>query len=113
MDRTGKTALLSVSDTSGGTADKLQALIEAGANIHAKDNRKYNALQLARKRTDVRAPDVIKILEPLLAAETPPDEPAKAEVPAAAGNAVPAATITPTAQPNGSNDSADRGGHGN
>ena len=70
-DRNGNTPLLACAKTSGGDAEKVKFLIEAGANIHAKDNRGLNALELARKRTDIRAPDVIAILEPLLGSETP------------------------------------------
>lgn len=70
-DRNGLTPLLSCAKNSGGDAEKLKILIDAGANIRAKDNRGLNALDLARKRADMRAADVIKILEPLLAAETP------------------------------------------
>lgn len=81
-DRNGKTALLAAAENSGGTADKIQALIAAGADVHAKDNRKLNALQLARKRTDMRAADVLLVLEPMLAAETPPEAPVHAEAPA-------------------------------
>ena len=70
-DRNGNTPLLSCAKTSGGDADKLKILLDAGANVKAKDNRGLNALELARKRTDARAADVIKLLEPLLAGETP------------------------------------------
>ena len=51
-------------------ADKVQALIDAHANVHAKDNRGLNALELARKRTDMRAAEVIKLLEPILGKES-------------------------------------------
>jgi ankyrin repeat protein len=107
-DYNGKTPLLSAAATSGGDATKVKTLIEAGANIHATDNRGYNALQLARKRTDPRAADVIAVLQPLLAAETPedPNVPAKAsaatEKPAnapaqATGAAAPAGETAPGA----------------
>jgi ankyrin repeat protein len=70
-DRNGNTPLLSCAKTSGGDVTKLKILLDAGANVKAKDNRGYNALDLARKRTDARAADIIKLLEPLLAGETP------------------------------------------
>lgn len=89
-DLNGNTPLLAAAKNSGGDAAKVQALLAAGANVHAKDNRGLNALQLARKRTDPRGPDVIKVLEPLLAAETPSETVA----PAAASN-TPAPTGTP------------------
>jgi hypothetical protein len=41
---------LAAAANAGGTADKVQALIDAHANVHAKDNRGLNALELARKR---------------------------------------------------------------
>lgn len=69
-DRNGNTPLLSCAK-SVGDAEKLKILLDAGANVKAKDNRGLNALELARKRTDARAADVIKMLEPLLANETP------------------------------------------
>lgn len=73
-DHNGNTPFLAAAGNSGGTAEKVKALIDAGANIHAKDNRGLNALQVARKRTDIRAADVIKVLEPLLGSETPVEE---------------------------------------
>jgi ankyrin repeat protein len=62
-DKTGKTPLLAASETAGGTADKIQALIDAGANLNVKDSRGLNALDLAQKRTDMRAPDVVALLQ--------------------------------------------------
>jgi ankyrin repeat protein len=83
VDRNGQTALMAAAGSSGGNVDKVKALIDAGADIHIKDNRKLNALDLARKRTDARAHEVVKLLEPLLAAESMPVEtPATGEKPA-------------------------------
>ena len=47
----------------------LQALIDAGADIRATDNRDQSALDLARKRTDPRGADVLSMLESLLGGE--------------------------------------------
>jgi ankyrin repeat protein len=74
VDRNGQTALMSAAGSSGGNVDKVKALIDAGADIHIKDNRKLNALDLARKRTDARSIEVVKFLEPLLADESMPVE---------------------------------------
>ncbi|HWB19100.1 MAG TPA: ankyrin repeat domain-containing protein [Phycisphaerales bacterium] len=100
VDNLGKTAFLSCAATSGGTVEKLKILAEAGANVHARDSRKQNALELARKRTDPRSEAIIAYLEPLLGAET------SAEPSSAATGSSPAATVqkptgtfTPTSQP--------------
>ena len=71
-DRNGKTALLSAAAGSGGTPDKIEALIAAGANINATDNRGLNALDFARKRTDINAQAVIDLLEKHLKKEDAP-----------------------------------------
>lgn len=86
-DKTGKTPLLAASETAGGTADKIQALIDAGANLQAKDSRGFNALDLAQKRTDMRAPDVVALLQKHIqptaaAAPTPPTAPGAPATPA-------------------------------
>ena len=85
VDRNGQTALMAAAGNSGGNVEKVKALIDAGADIHIKDNRKLNALDVARKRTDARSVDVVKLLEPLLAAESMP-----VEVPAPAAGEKPA-----------------------
>ncbi len=110
-DYNGKTPLLAAAANSGGDAPKVKTLIDGGANIHATDNRGYNALQLARKRTDARAVDVIALLQPLLASETPedPSTPANpaaasakpAAAPAQATGVAPAAADKPGTGANG------------
>ncbi len=84
-DRNGNTPFLACAAYSGGEADKLKVLIDAGANIRAKDNRGFNALVLARKRTDIRAAEVIKMLEPMLGSETPAEGAAASPASAEAG----------------------------
>lgn len=100
-DFNGCTPLLSAAKNSGGDAAKVKALKDAGANVHARDKRGLNALQLARKRTDVRAPEVLQILEPLLVAETPADAAAPAN----------AETIVPQVRPAGPTNPPGAGGH--
>ncbi|UCD74295.1 MAG: ankyrin repeat domain-containing protein [Phycisphaerales bacterium] len=63
----GRTAFLVACAGSGGTAERVQILIDAGCNIHAKDNQGLGALDLARQRTDLNAPDVLELLERLFA----------------------------------------------
>jgi ankyrin repeat protein len=75
-DKTGKTPLLAACETAGGTADKIQALIDAGANLKATDSRGLNALDLAQKRTDMRAPDVVVLLEKYIQPTAAPATPA-------------------------------------
>lgn len=69
-DRNGKTALLAACENSGGTADKVKLLLDADTDILVTDNRGKNALQLARARTDPRAPAVVALLTPLLSEST-------------------------------------------
>ncbi len=100
-DLNGNTPLLSAARNSGGNADKVKFLVEAGANLRAKDNRGMNALALARKRTDPRGPDVVKYLEPLLGSETPTE----VATPAAAS----ATPVKPAVQPG--HEGHDHSGH--
>ena len=101
-DLNGLTPLLAAAKNSGGDAAKVKFLIDSGANVKAKDNRGLNALAMARKRTDPRGPDVVKLLEPLLGSETPSDVAA----PAAASN-----TPAPAQPPAGATGGAAGAGH--
>lgn len=78
-DNEGKTPVLIASEKSGGNVETLKVLIEAGADLSAKDLRGRSALDLAKTRTDPRAPEVIAYLEKVMgvsssAPNTPSDE---------------------------------------
>ena len=62
-NRMGKTALHVAAEAAGGTPETMTTLIEAGADVNAKDNRQLTPLDLARKRTDRGAAAVIELLE--------------------------------------------------
>jgi len=61
-----KTALLVAAENSGGDVDTVKAIVEAGADLSATDLRGRNALDLARARTDMRGPAVVKYLESVM-----------------------------------------------
>ncbi len=67
-DRNGQTALLSAIEFRKGTLAKIKMLVEAGADIHAKDNRDLGILDFARRRTAADAPEIIDYLNELLGA---------------------------------------------
>ncbi len=97
-DRNGKTPLLAAASGAGGTLDKIQLLIQLGADVKAEDNRGENALDFARKRTDLLAAGVTKFFEEQLGE-------AADEAHASTGGDAPASN-------GGSNNNNDAGGEG-
>ncbi|MEM7229759.1 MAG: ankyrin repeat domain-containing protein [Planctomycetota bacterium] len=67
QDRNGKTPFLSAVTGAASTVEKLQVLIELGADPYATDNRGLTALDFAQRRTDARAADVTAYVESLMA----------------------------------------------
>ena len=63
-DFNGLTPLLAVARSPGGDAAKVRLLIDAGAIIHARDAAGRSALELAQRRTDPRAAEVVAVLQP-------------------------------------------------
>ena len=63
-DMNGNTPLLAAAKNAGGDAEKVRLLIDAGANIHARDAAGRSALELAQRRTDPRAAEVVAVLQP-------------------------------------------------
>jgi ankyrin repeat protein len=61
-DNQGKTPLLVAAANSGADAEIINMLIKAGADLGATDRAGHNALDLARKRTDMRASEVEELL---------------------------------------------------
>jgi ankyrin repeat protein len=62
-DRNGKSALLAAAGHSGGSTEKIIALLDAGADPMLTDNGGRNALDLARMRTDDDSTAVIALFE--------------------------------------------------
>lgn len=61
----GRTAFLAACAGSAGTVEKIQILVEAGADIFAEDSQGLNGLDLALKRTDLNSESVIDYLKKL------------------------------------------------
>jgi ankyrin repeat protein len=68
-DRNGKSALLAAAGHSGGSTDKIIALLDAGADMTVVDNGGRSALDLARMRTDDDSAAVIALLEERMGAD--------------------------------------------
>ena len=62
-DNEGNNALLMASKNAGADAKMIGILVEAGCDLAAKDKNGMDALGSARKRTDLRAEDVVAALE--------------------------------------------------
>ncbi|HVP73139.1 MAG TPA: ankyrin repeat domain-containing protein [Phycisphaerales bacterium] len=63
-DANGFTPLLALARSPAGDAAKLRLLIDAGANLYARDARGLTALQMAQRRTDPLAAEVVRLLTP-------------------------------------------------
>ncbi len=63
----GKAALLLAAKAPQAAVDTLQALIEGGASLEAKDYQGLTALDLARQRTDPNGAQVVIYLESVMA----------------------------------------------
>ncbi len=73
-DNEGKTVLLTAASNAGADADLVRLLLEAGADTTARSAAGYDALELARKRTDLRAADVVRVLEAAMGGRKAGDE---------------------------------------
>ncbi|MBT8484636.1 MAG: ankyrin repeat domain-containing protein [Phycisphaerae bacterium] len=62
-DNEGKTTLLVAASNAGADAEMIKLLIEAGADLTARSAAGLSALDLARKRTDLRSEAVVAVLE--------------------------------------------------
>jgi ankyrin repeat protein len=68
-DNEGKTALLIAASNAGPDAALVKMILDAGADTTAKTTRGEGVLDLARKRTDLRAEEVIALLESVIEEE--------------------------------------------
>jgi ankyrin repeat protein len=90
-DHKGQTPFLVAAANSGADTSMLQLLLDAGAKLDDVDGNNQNALDLARRRTDLRAAAVVAMLQELMGIEpepaTPPATPAGGDTPPQGGDA--------------------------
>ena len=67
--KSGNTPLLVAASNAGADAALVQLLVDSGADIHAKDETGRSVVDLAGKRTDLRAAEVLALFKSLLADE--------------------------------------------